>query len=157
MNILERTKQRLGIIWLLFAAIFASLGAYHYVQSTKSIEEFTFVHRPGGGSLKVMGMDLDAPFDDFSKKFNVYIENQNTSSSTQNLASFAGYIAATLTALLSAAIELFSKRDHSNNETESHSDQSGDDKRPGILDEKDSGEAAEETRHAQDDSDAKVV
>src|SRR5271165_1348542 len=126
MNILERTKRRLGIIWLCFAAIFASLSVFHYIQSTKSIAEFTFIHRSGGVSVKVMGMDIDAPFDDFYKKFNAYIETQNISNTNQNLASFAGYIAATLTALLSAAIELFSKRDHSNDETESHSDQTGD-------------------------------
>jgi hypothetical protein len=155
-------KRNLAIIWFCFAGIFASLGIFHFYQSSQSIEKFTFVHRQNGDggvsvSVKIAGMDVDAPFEDFSKKFNEYIEANNTSNERQNLASFAGYVAATLTALLSAAIELSARRNNCNEKTDGHSNQTPDDKRAGALDEKNRGETAEETRHAQDDSCAKEV
>jgi hypothetical protein len=96
-----------GGLWLAFAFIFGALAIYHLRQSTLVTPEFHIVARPGAasGQVLIFGMDVDAPLNDFSDQFNLYLQAQNSNSRGQNLAACAGYVMALLTALFSAALE----------------------------------------------------
>jgi hypothetical protein len=109
MTWVTQTRLGVGVLWLAFAIIFGALATYHWRQSGLVIAEFHTVARPGAasGSVKMLGMDIDRPLNDFAEQFNAYLREQNSNSRTQNLAAFAGYVLALFTALISAVLEFY--------------------------------------------------
>ena|ERR1700730_2431812 len=106
-------RTTLGVMWLVFALIFASLGWFHWHAAGQSAPEFVLPVRPGyaqGMSVQIAGMDVDQPIKDFTKTFNEYVRSQNESSTKQNIASALGYLIAFVTALISALVELKPRR-----------------------------------------------
>lgn len=130
MGFVSRNRRRIGFVWIGFSIVFSALAAYHYYQSTHNIDHFSITVRPKG--VQIMGMDVDAPIEEFANKFNNFIDNQNTSSKNLNLASFAGYVVAAFTSLLSAWLEL-SAGENGDKKAQGGGGDAGDDKGTGIL------------------------
>jgi succinate dehydrogenase hydrophobic anchor subunit len=97
----------ISIIWLFFAIIFLVLGVFHCKASKKKISHFKITERPVAGvNIKALGIGLDKPLEDFVKNFNVYIDEYNESSQTQNKYAAIVYFVAALTAFLSMYLAL---------------------------------------------------
>ncbi len=96
----------LPLIWLIFTALFILVGRYFWRVSKRSVPPFEVSKRPGGGSIKVLGSDLDKPLADFVTKFNEHIEKQNAESRKVNRAAAYGLYLAAATSLFSLIIGL---------------------------------------------------
>jgi hypothetical protein len=95
--------------WVIFAIMFTALAIFHWRAAGSSMPEFKIPERPEIPGVKITGtfagVPLDKPLQDFAKDMNAYVLTQNESSTQSNMLSFWGYVLASLTALLSAAIE----------------------------------------------------
>jgi hypothetical protein len=102
-------RASLAALWLIFAILFGVLAAFHYRYAHQSWPHFIPPERPlaNSGSVRILGMDIDAPIKSFANSFNAYVDEQNAGSRYQNLASMAGYTIAFLTALLSFVLEIY--------------------------------------------------
>jgi hypothetical protein len=102
-------RASLAALWLIFAILFGVLAAFHYRSAYQSWPHFIPPERPfaNSGSVRILGMDIDAPIKSFASSFNAYVDGQNADSRYQNLASTGGYILASLTALLSFLLEIY--------------------------------------------------
>jgi hypothetical protein len=91
-------------IWLGFAVVFAALGSYHFWAATQSVPLFEFQPRPitqiPGLQITMQITGLDQPIQDFTKKFNAYLQKRNSSDTLSNIASAWGYVVAFLIAVL---------------------------------------------------------
>jgi hypothetical protein len=98
-------------LWFIFAAMFGALAIFHFWSAYQASPHFVPPERPfsRSGSVRILGMDLDAPMKAFATSFNAYVDKQNESSKAQNLASMVGYILACLTALFSFILEVYSR------------------------------------------------
>ncbi len=93
------------ILWVCFAFIFGDLAYKHYNLSKQTYPKFV-IEVPQSSRR----MEFDNPtatetakkFEDFMKQFNAYIDDSNKHNSSANIRSFGGYLAACLTALVSA-------------------------------------------------------
>jgi len=90
-------------IWLIFSLLFVVMTVCSFVQAGNRIHKFEPPRRPGSGqgSVTILGMDIDQPFNEFVKNFNEYLEGYNKSTRSQNLIAAFGYLAATLISLVS--------------------------------------------------------
>ena len=93
----------ISIIWLIFIVLFSYLSYYHYKQSKIKYPELK-VTQLGNADIQFGGISIKKPLKDFAKDFNEYLQKQNNSNEKQNKFSAIGYLAATLTALLSFAL-----------------------------------------------------
>jgi hypothetical protein len=125
------TKERIAVVWAIFAILFGALGVGHYQLAQQNAPHFVLPVRPlaNVGSVQILGMDLDAPIKMFASSFNEYVDAQNESSRRQNLASLVGYVAACLTSIFSFFLEIMPRRltIQMNNGNSLHSDK----ERPG--------------------------
>ncbi len=142
------THQRLGVIWVAFAIIFGALASYHFVQSGLSAPD---LHTAARGGVFIGGVPIDAPLADFSTQFNEYLHSQNAASRNQNLASAAGYVAALLTALFSAALEFFPRDHNPGTEANGHHREADDEPRKRVPSPEQGGESGHEARNAKSD------
>jgi hypothetical protein len=108
---MKRRHVAFLIVWLVFALIFAGLAIQHYNFSKQSYPKF-IIQVPQGSNrpefYSGIAIDTARKFEDFLKKFNAYIDDSNRQSSSTNMLSFYGYLAACLTALVSAIMEFIS-------------------------------------------------
>ena len=96
------------ILWLVFFVIFLSLAAFHFWQAKRTIPPFELTQRNYGNvSLKIGGLKLDEPIENFVVDFNKYIEEQNISNRKMNIASSAGYFSSSLIALFSSLLNMW--------------------------------------------------
>jgi hypothetical protein len=109
---------------VVFALIFGSLAIYHLRQSANQSPRVEITKRLGAGqgSVQIFGTDIDKPLQDFAQNFNAYVHNQDETSRNQNLAAFAGYLAAFFTAIFSAFLEFLPREKATRTEENSHSD-----------------------------------
>ncbi|MHB8103984.1 MAG: hypothetical protein ACYDG5_00390 [Dehalococcoidales bacterium] len=95
-------------IWFIFAIIFFSLGMWHWTTANKKISYFKVTERaslPGVQySVRIGGMDIDQPIEDFVVEFNKYIDSYNQSSSNANKMQAIGYWVACATSILSGIL-----------------------------------------------------
>ena len=97
----------LHLIWLIFAALFLSLGIFHWITSRNIIPHAPVPERPfyKNGPIQVnvtiAGSDELQPLKDFVNEFNSYIDHYNQSQHRQNILQAFGY-------LLASAVSLFS-------------------------------------------------
>jgi len=106
------SKNTLALVWFFFGIIFLALGVYHYTLIGQRTPPFAITERPFAGvSVRIAGMDIDEPLRRHADAINAYIQNQNESSSKSNRVSFFGYVAATLTAFLSAVLEFVNRKE----------------------------------------------
>ncbi len=97
-----------SILWLVFFVIFLSLAAFHFWQAKRTIPLFELTQRNYGNvSLKIGGLKLDEPIENFVIDFNKYIEEQNISNRKMNIASSAGYFSSSLIALFSSLLNMW--------------------------------------------------
>jgi len=106
------SRSALALVWFFFGIIFLALGFYHYTLIGQRTPAFSITERPlTGVSIGIAGMDIDEPLRRHADAINAYVQNQDESSSRSNRVSFFGYVAATLTAFLSAALEFVNRKE----------------------------------------------
>jgi hypothetical protein len=98
-----------SIIWLVFMFIFVILGFSHLKKSKQEIPNFKITKVLSSGAdaeIKVGGVSIEKPFQDFANEFNnKYLEQQNKSNREANRIAAWGYFVASLTSLFSAVLE----------------------------------------------------
>lgn len=87
-------------IWLVFVIIFAFLAGYHFYQAKQNIR-----HIENKGMIKTINT-AKVGLVEFIDDFNRYIDVLNKSNKTSNIIAGIGYVAASLTAILSFCISL---------------------------------------------------
>jgi len=93
------------IIWVVFAAVFTSLGFYYLSEASRRIPDFSARERlSGGAQIDVMGVPLDQPLLQFIAEVNAFIHSFNASSTRQNMRNSIGYFIAAATSLFSAVL-----------------------------------------------------
>lgn len=95
-------KQIIAFIWIIFIIIFFILAIFHFKQAGKKINKFEVTKRPmRNGTVKIAGLDVDTPLENFAEDFNSYINNYNKLTKRQNIIQGIGYLIAMLVALFS--------------------------------------------------------
>src|ERR1035438_7076345 len=102
--------KALGILWLLFALIFSVLAYRQYNAAQQMTPHFEANLGSGNATIIMGGMDINQTIRDFTAAFNGYIDQQNTSNHDENMLAFWGFVAALLTAIVSAGAEFFPNR-----------------------------------------------
>lgn len=89
-------------IWLILTILFLIPAAFHLVTSTNTVSHFSMTKRGIKGvdvRVKVAGVDIDQPLQDFIHDFNSYIDYYNKSSKIQNIIQSTGYFLASGTSI----------------------------------------------------------
>src|ERR1700733_4609420 len=97
--------KMLGVLWLLFALIFSILAYRQHSAAQKMAPHFNPSLEAGGATINMGGMEIIQTFRDFTAAFNSYVDQQNKSNHDANMLAFGCYVAALLTALVSAGAE----------------------------------------------------
>ncbi len=102
----------LSIVWFLFAVLFGVLAVHHRKLSRRGISHFGEMPKYGKPALRwvqsdITSEDINAMVQDFSARFNSYVDAQNTTAEKLNRALSAGYWVACGTAIFSAVLVWF--------------------------------------------------
>ena len=122
-------KLAISVLWLAFALLFFVLGRAHWIEAENSIPAFEVTRHAyelsGSGfkvEIDVGGTPLDQPFENFSKDFNEYLEEQNRSARASNRRAAWGYFLACATAIVSLLLELRGAVNSRSQQTGEHAD-----------------------------------
>ena len=77
----------LSIVWIIFTVLFLLLGRFYWQESKRTIPPFRLIERklsrgdsPLRVSINAAGTPLDQPLEAFTRQFNAYLQEQNSSS-----------------------------------------------------------------------------
>ena len=102
------------ILWIIFAGLFLVLAIFHWHLALQTIQPFEA--KPSSGVGAIEGIPIaKSGFKKFIAEFNLFIDRQNASTRRQNTVAVVGYLAAFVTAILSAFLTIESCSQRLNN------------------------------------------